>query len=35
MIDAARRDFTARCNLHADAFFADAFTFAADNTGST
>ncbi|MDB5799642.1 MAG: CDP-6-deoxy-delta-3,4-glucoseen reductase [Rhodocyclales bacterium] len=32
MIDAARRDFSARCELHADAFFADAFTFAADNT---
>jgi CDP-4-dehydro-6-deoxyglucose reductase len=35
MIDAARRDFSARCNLHADAFFADAFTFSADNPQST
>jgi CDP-4-dehydro-6-deoxyglucose reductase len=35
MIDAARRDFADRCNLHTDAFFADAFTFAADNPEST
>ncbi|MEC5385654.1 CDP-6-deoxy-delta-3,4-glucoseen reductase [Uliginosibacterium sp. H3] len=35
MIDAARRDFSLRGNLHADAFFADAFTFSADNTQST
>lgn len=35
MIEAARRDFSERCNLHADAFFADAFTFSADNTQST
>ena len=27
MIDAARRDFTARCRLPEEAFFSDAFTF--------
>jgi CDP-4-dehydro-6-deoxyglucose reductase len=32
MIDAAKRDFSTHCNLHVDAFFADAFTFSADNT---
>jgi CDP-4-dehydro-6-deoxyglucose reductase len=26
MVDAARHDFTARCGLPADDFFADAFT---------
>ena len=30
MVDAARRDFVARCGLPVDAFFADAFTSAAD-----
>jgi CDP-4-dehydro-6-deoxyglucose reductase, E3 len=30
MIDAARRDFTTRCNLPEDAFFADSFTFSTD-----
>lgn len=30
MIDAARQDFIARCNLPADQFFADAFTYALD-----
>lgn len=30
MVDAAQRDFVARCGLPADAFFADAFTSAAD-----
>lgn len=32
MIDAARRDFVERCGLPAEAFYADAFTFAADPT---
>ncbi|GAB4060332.1 CDP-6-deoxy-delta-3,4-glucoseen reductase [Uliginosibacterium sediminicola] len=35
MIDAARQDFVTQCRLSADAFFADAFTFSADNTQST
>jgi CDP-4-dehydro-6-deoxyglucose reductase len=26
MVDAARRDFSARCGLPAEEFFADAFT---------
>jgi len=30
MVDAARRDFTARCGLPEDEFFADSFTSAAD-----
>jgi CDP-4-dehydro-6-deoxyglucose reductase len=30
MIDAARRDFVARCGLPEEAFFADAFTFSTD-----
>jgi CDP-4-dehydro-6-deoxyglucose reductase len=30
MVDAAQRDFMARCGLPAGAFFADAFTSAAD-----
>ncbi len=30
MIEAARQDLTARCGLPEEAFFADAFTFAAD-----
>ena len=30
MVEAARRDFTGRCSLPAEAFFADAFTSAAD-----
>jgi CDP-4-dehydro-6-deoxyglucose reductase len=30
MIDAARRDFAARCGLPEDQFFADAFTTQAD-----
>ena len=30
MVDAAQRDFTARCGLPADEFFADAFTSEAD-----
>jgi len=30
MVDAAQRDFTARCGLPAEAFFADAFTSEAD-----
>jgi CDP-4-dehydro-6-deoxyglucose reductase len=28
MIDAARRDFTTRCALPAEEFFADSFTYA-------
>jgi CDP-4-dehydro-6-deoxyglucose reductase len=34
MVDAARRDFTARCGLPADAFFADAFTSERDKLGA-
>jgi CDP-4-dehydro-6-deoxyglucose reductase len=30
MVDAARRDYVARCGLPADEFFADAFTTEAD-----
>jgi CDP-4-dehydro-6-deoxyglucose reductase len=30
MVDAARRDFVARCGLPEDEFFADAFTSEAD-----
>ena len=33
MVDAARRDFTARCGLPEDEFFADSFTSAADQAG--
>lgn len=33
MVDAAQRDFTARCGLPADAFFADAFVSEADKHG--
>lgn len=32
MVDAARSDFTSRCALPEDAFFADAFTFSAPGT---
>jgi len=31
MIDAARRDFTARCGLPEDEFYADSFTYAAES----
>jgi len=31
MIDAARRDFTTRCRLPEDEFFADSFTYAAES----
>jgi CDP-4-dehydro-6-deoxyglucose reductase, E3 len=34
MVDAAQRDFTARCALPADAFVADAFTSEADKHGA-
>ncbi|WP_374592553.1 CDP-6-deoxy-delta-3,4-glucoseen reductase [Aquabacterium sp.] len=34
MVDSARRDFTARCGLPADAFFADSFTSEADKNKS-
>jgi CDP-4-dehydro-6-deoxyglucose reductase len=30
MVEAAQRDFIARCGLPEDAFFADSFTSAAD-----
>ena len=30
MIDAAKRDFTQRCGLPPDEFFADSFTYAAE-----
>ena len=33
MVDAAQRDFVARCGLPTEAFFADAFTSAADKAG--
>ena len=33
MVESAERDFTARCGLPADEFFADSFTSAADQTG--
>ena len=33
MVEAAQRDFIARCGLPADEFFADAFTSAADKAG--
>jgi len=33
MIDAARRDFEARCRLPADQFYADSFTYAAATEG--
>ena len=33
MVDAARHDFTARCGLPEDEFFADSFTSAADTAG--
>ena len=33
MVDAARRDFTARCGLPDEAFFADSFTSEADKHG--
>ena len=35
MVEAAQRDFTARCGLPADEFFADAFTSEADKQGAT
>ena len=35
MVDAARRDFVARCKLPDDAFFADSFLTAADTQGAT
>ena len=34
MVDAAQRDFIARCGLPADEFFVDAFTSAADKAGA-
>jgi len=34
MVEAARRDFTARCGLPADAFFADSFLSEADRAGA-
>jgi len=34
MIDAARADFTVRCGLPADAFFADAFSFSSDSSST-
>ena len=33
MVESAESDFTARCGLPADEFFADSFTSAADQTG--
>jgi CDP-4-dehydro-6-deoxyglucose reductase len=33
MVESAERDFTARCGLPADAFFADSFTSEADKAG--
>jgi CDP-4-dehydro-6-deoxyglucose reductase len=33
MVESAERDFTARCGLPADEFFADSFTSAADQAG--
>lgn len=33
MVDAAQRDFSARCGLPTDEFFADSFTSAADKAG--
>jgi CDP-4-dehydro-6-deoxyglucose reductase len=33
MVDAAQRDFVARCGLPADQFFADSFTSARDRQG--
>ena len=35
MVEAARRDFTGRCQLHPDHFYADAFTSAADKAGAS
>ena len=35
MVDAARRDFTERCGLPAEEFFADSFTSEADKQGET
>jgi len=35
MVDAARRDFTQRCGLPADEFYADSFTSEADKHGAT
>ncbi|HJW26757.1 MAG TPA: CDP-6-deoxy-delta-3,4-glucoseen reductase [Rhodocyclaceae bacterium] len=32
MVEAAKRDFVARCRLPAEEFFADSFTFSADST---
>ena len=34
MVDAAQRDFTARCGLPADEFFADSFTSERDKQGT-
>jgi CDP-4-dehydro-6-deoxyglucose reductase len=34
MVDSAKRDFTAKCLLPADAFYADSFTSAADLAGA-
>ncbi|OYV30005.1 MAG: CDP-6-deoxy-delta-3,4-glucoseen reductase [Thiomonas sp. 20-64-9] len=34
MVEAAQRDFTTRCSLPEDAFFADAFTTEADKAGA-
>ncbi|MFM7148845.1 MAG: CDP-6-deoxy-delta-3,4-glucoseen reductase, partial [Gemmataceae bacterium] len=33
MVESAQRDFTARCHLPEDEFFADSFTSAADQAG--
>jgi CDP-4-dehydro-6-deoxyglucose reductase len=35
MVEAARRDFVARCGLPADEFYADAFTSEADKHGAS
>jgi CDP-4-dehydro-6-deoxyglucose reductase, E3 len=34
VVESAERDFTARCGLPADQFFADAFTSEADKQGA-
>jgi CDP-4-dehydro-6-deoxyglucose reductase len=34
MVDSAKRDFTAKCFLPEDAFYADSFTSAADLAGA-
>jgi len=35
MIEAARRDFSSRCGLPAEAFFADSFLSEADRAGTS